>query len=519
MLNKRIFQDERRALPWRFIIVGLVISGAIGITTGHLLAVRTVWQRHDEFLTRLNEAQVEQVIHGVERLQTDKEMQLAYEKVTPSGEFDYKSSLTVIGAYDLLIDKMFNQKSMVCDDSTGKFMRNRDFPQASKLRLLDEKTRQDVELIRSATQNLEKDGMCANNKATYSYNKWLVEANRAQAYALRLQQDNKDTDAKNKLLTFVEGKHVPADIGAIKKAFIDRYEDKINVTVFWFGAVYNYLTDPSKKNIESLNSMRTTFHQTYDDVDKLYKEKQKSQNKEDIKQLQTLLDATGRLNTGRSNTQYTTGLWADAILDSALLSYAFDHDGVYPKAGSIGELLKILVEGKYIKDAAPFTSLSYRSMTGYGYSQSVTTSTGKKYTFQRYVRAPTGQPKEPEAVADSSDQGSRNDDYTKVPADSRLIKKEFIAKVPGQSLAMKLTAEPYHTESNLEMIVYIDSPNVKLGTVKSIKDGSFSAQLNLPPGSTPGIRTVHIIAKTYSGEPVEFYQLIEIFSDGTYDIL
>ncbi len=83
---------------------------------------------------------------------------------------------------------------------------------------------------------------------------------------------------------------------------------------------------------------------------------------------------------------------------------------------------------------------------------------------------------------------------------------------------MKVTGEQYHAQGNSEFAVYIDSPIVKLGTIKTEKDGSFDSEISLPQNSEPGVRTIHIIAKTYSGEPVDFYQMIEMLPNGAYEI-
>lgn len=77
---------------------------------------------------------------------------------------------------------------------------------------------------------------------------------------------------------------------------------------------------------------------------------------------------------------------------------------------------------------------------------------------------------------------------------------------------------PTVVQPTMAMRFELNSNPIDLGTFISNSDGSISATLNIPATVSPGIHTLRMYGKTYTGEDIEYYQVIEVQgADGDID--
>ena len=77
---------------------------------------------------------------------------------------------------------------------------------------------------------------------------------------------------------------------------------------------------------------------------------------------------------------------------------------------------------------------------------------------------------------------------------------------------------PMVTKPTMAVRFELNSNPVDLGTYTTNSDGSIAATLNIPANVPAGIHTLRMYAQTYSGEEVEYYQVIEVQGeDGDVD--
>lgn len=500
----------------RIITVAVICAVILGVTFGYLWALYYGLKAQDDFLVRLNNAQELQVKEAVERFKTDKQIQLIFKKIHYNlSDFDYTANLAAISEFESLMEKHYGRTAMLCDDADGRMMRSKHFPESKKLRVLDNKTREDMELIRRTTQALERDGMCARNEGDYNYNQWLVDLNKAEFAMLKLQQTaGVDKDAREVLSKFARHTYEAKGMDQIKKAHVNEYEALIKAHIARFAAAYNFFIEDDN-NQSALRSKLDAYQQVSKETsdaqvkaDAAYKKRQASDNKEDTKLLATLYKAVKQLNTEPAKTHYDAVAWRYGVINSALGGYALDHDGVYPQAANTTELSKKLIEGKYLTDKELFQNINYRSITGYGYLLIPKLASGKKYTIDRYVDRDTLGPKEPELIEDVNSTNKAGD----LPVPRSV---EFINDAPGKPFVIKINAQKLTSQPNSQVSVYIDSPVVKLGTLNVAADGSFGGEIALPKDHTSEVRMIHILCKSYSGEPLDLYQPMMILPNGS----
>jgi hypothetical protein len=517
MINQYAQSNTPKRRPRRVVIVVAVIAAAmLGGVLGYLPALYFGLKAHDDFLTRLNDAQELNEKEAVERFKTDKQIKLIFNKIHYElSSFDYNANLAAINEFENLTEKNYGRKVQLCDDADGSMMRSKHFPDSKKLRVLNNKTREDVELIRRTTQTLEQDGMCAHNEGEYNYDQWLIDLNKGESAIFKLYQTlGVDKDAREVLSKFARHTYDVKGMDQIKKARVNEYEVLIKAHITRFAAAYDFFIEDDNNQV-ALRSKYDTYVQKSKEAsdaqtkaDAAYKKKQISDYKGDVELETILYKAAKRLNTEPTKTHYEPALWTNGVIDIALVSYGLDHDGVYPQASTAAELSQKLIAGKYLTDKDLFQNIQYRSITGYGYLLISKLNSGKKYVTERYVNRDTYGPKEPELIEDVNSTNKAGD----LPLPRSV---EFINDVPGKPLAIKINAAKLTSEPNSQVTVYIDSPVVKLGTLNVAKDGSFSGEITLPKDSASSIRMIHILCKSFSGEPLDLYQPMMILPNGS----
>lgn len=115
------------------------------------------------------------------------------------------------------------------------------------------------------------------------------------------------------------------------------------------------------------------------------------------------------------------------------------------------------------------------------------------------------------------------DDSTKAPEPSTYWIPDDYHDYPTQQIAnyvfdsndgtdnrqKALILDNYSLSPNSAVSVEVTSNPISLGNFVASSDGSLNANVTLPTGLAEGYHTVHLYGTSYSGEPIELYQVIE----------
>ncbi len=86
------------------------------------------------------------------------------------------------------------------------------------------------------------------------------------------------------------------------------------------------------------------------------------------------------------------------------------------------------------------------------------------------------------------------------------ITNDAVNKIESQPI----NTDPFTLQPNSTAIVELHSEPLKIGEFVVKENGVFSEQINIPNDVPAGYHTLHILGKSYSGEPIDLIQIIEV---------
>ncbi|OGL22556.1 hypothetical protein A2707_04535 [Candidatus Saccharibacteria bacterium RIFCSPHIGHO2_01_FULL_45_15] len=99
-----------------------------------------------------------------------------------------------------------------------------------------------------------------------------------------------------------------------------------------------------------------------------------------------------------------------------------------------------------------------------------------------------------------------------------LTETTCIEPIDGQKGEIKLTIPNFSAKANAPLNVTVRSEPQSLGQITTDGDGGYSGRLSLPEDLEPGHHTLHLVGESYSGEPIDLYQIFIVNEDGTYSL-
>ena len=111
--------------------------------------------------------------------------------------------------------------------------------------------------------------------------------------------------------------------------------------------------------------------------------------------------------------------------------------------------------------------------------------------------------------------------FNTTPPSPSEPKTEYKTVVYGDSFAgmlARLLARPTTIASGSSYDAYLHSEPIHLGTFTAKADGSIDDQVLIPANVTPGYHTLVLKGQTYSGEPIEYEQVVLVKSSNPNDI-
>lgn len=99
-----------------------------------------------------------------------------------------------------------------------------------------------------------------------------------------------------------------------------------------------------------------------------------------------------------------------------------------------------------------------------------------------------------------------------------LTETTCIEPIDGQKNEVQLNIPRFSAKPNTPLNVTVRSEPQSLGQITIDEDGGYSGRLSLPEDLEPGYHTLHLVGESYSGEPIDLYQIFIVNEDGTYSL-
>lgn len=99
-----------------------------------------------------------------------------------------------------------------------------------------------------------------------------------------------------------------------------------------------------------------------------------------------------------------------------------------------------------------------------------------------------------------------------------LAETTCIEPVDGQKDEVQLNIPNFSTKANSPLNLTVRSNPQSLGQILTDDKGGYSGRLKLPDNLESGYHTLHLKGESYSGEPIDLYQIFIVNEDGTYTL-